>query len=67
MIFGEMCSWIGNKYYTYVGRNEVKQCKAFYQLFVFKVIYIYIYIYIYIRGVNVNALTHAINLKFLTR
>ncbi len=61
MIFGEMCSWIGNKYYTYVGRNEVKQCKAFYQLFVFKVIYIYI------RGVNVNALTHAINLKFLTR
>ncbi len=29
-------------------------------------IYIYICIYIFIRGVNVNALTHAINLKSLT-
>ncbi len=31
-----------------------------------KIIYIYIYIYIYIRGVNVNALKHAIKLKMLT-
>ncbi len=28
---------------------------------------IYIYIYIYIRGVNVNAVTHAINLKIVKR
>ncbi len=26
-----------------------------------------VYIYIYIRGVNVNTLTHVINLKILTR
>ncbi len=41
--------------------GSVHQFNAFYTS-----IY-YIYIYIYIRGVNINALTHVINQKILTR